>query len=183
MAENALSKIRKLQEQVREFVEEKGIERDDPAPRPRLFRFAHFWLFVGKSFVRNRCPVRAAALAYTTLLALIPMLAVVFSVMTGVLKSQGDAPIRLAINKLVDAIAPYTSTDAAAGDEQAKRTQALAAEKREEAVRKIDEFIKNTQSSAIGVTGMIALVIVAIAMLRRIESAFNDIWGVTHGRS
>jgi len=183
VAENALSKIKKLQEQVREFVEETGIEHDDPTRRPRLFRIAHFWLLVGKSFVRNRCPVRAAALAYTTLLALIPMLAVVFSVMTGVLKSQGEAPIRMAIDKFVDSIAPYTSADAAAGDEQAKRTQALAAEKREEAVRKINEFIKNTQSSAIGVTGMIALVAVAISMLRRIESAFNDIWGVTRGRS
>src|SRR5471030_3109050 len=40
----------------------------------RLERFAHFWVLVGKSFVRNRCPTRAAALSYATLLALIPML-------------------------------------------------------------------------------------------------------------
>ena len=42
----------------------------------RLERFAHFWVLVAKSFVRNRCLVRASALSYTTLLALIPLLAV-----------------------------------------------------------------------------------------------------------
>src|SRR5262245_54797502 len=40
-------------------------------------RFVHFWVLVGRSFVRNRCPIRASALAYGSLLALIPMLAVV----------------------------------------------------------------------------------------------------------
>ena len=27
----------------------------------RLERFAHFWVLVGKSFARSRCPIRAAA--------------------------------------------------------------------------------------------------------------------------
>lgn len=183
VAENALSKIRKLHADARAFWEERDIEREDDARQPAFKRFAHFWLLVCKSFVRNKLPVRGAALAYTTLLALIPMLAVVFSVTTGVLKSQGEAPIRKMIDKIVDSIAPYTSSEAAPGDERAKEALAVAAEKREEAVQAIDKFIKNTQSSAIGVTGMIALVVVAIAMLRRIESAFNDIWGVTHGRT
>src|SRR5208283_653546 len=72
----------------------------------RLERFAHFWVLVGKSFVRNRCPVRAAALSYTTLLALIPMLAVAISVTSGLLKSQGEEKIYAAIDKLVSNIMP-----------------------------------------------------------------------------
>ena len=35
----------------------------------RLERFAHFCALVIRSFVRNRCLVRASALSYTTLLA------------------------------------------------------------------------------------------------------------------
>src|ERR1041385_7476501 len=31
----------------------------------RTHRFVHFWVLLGKSFVRNRCPVRASALSYT----------------------------------------------------------------------------------------------------------------------
>jgi len=32
----------------------------------RIEKFAHFWILVVRSFARNRCPVRAAALAYVT---------------------------------------------------------------------------------------------------------------------
>ena len=48
---------------------------------------------------------------------------------------------------------------------------------------KIHEFIQNTRSGTLGVTGTILLVFVAISMLNRIEDTFNDIWGVAHGRS
>ena len=72
----------------------------------RLERFAHFCVLVGKSFVRNRCPVRAAALSYATLLALIPMLAVAISVTSSLLKTQGEKKIYAAIDKLVSNIMP-----------------------------------------------------------------------------
>jgi membrane protein len=52
-----------------------------------------------------------------------------------------------------------------------------------EAARSIKQFIENTSSATLGVTGMIFLVFVAISMLIRIEETFNDIWGVTRGRS
>ena len=58
------------------------------------------------SFVRNRCLVRAAALSYTTLLALIPMLAVAISVTSSLLKSQGEEQIYGAIDKFVSNIMP-----------------------------------------------------------------------------
>lgn len=184
MAENAFAKIRKLQEQARAFYEERGLVREGETRRSWLFRFAHFWLLVGKSFVANRCPLRASALAYTTLLALIPMLAVVISVTTGILKSQGEKPIRAFVNKLVEQIAPYTNPgEAQTVANESSEAQALAAAKREEAVKKIHEFIQNTQTGALGLTGTIALLAVAIAMLRRVERTFNDIWGVTRGRS
>jgi len=66
-----------------------GVSTGAEAEFNRLERFAHFWVLVTKSFVRNRCPVRAAALSYTTLLALIPLLAVTISVTSGLLKNQG----------------------------------------------------------------------------------------------
>ena len=52
--------------------------------------FLHFWVFVFRSFVKNRCTVRATGLAYTTLLALVPLLAVSLGVSTSLLKSDSD---------------------------------------------------------------------------------------------
>jgi len=72
----------------------------------RLERFAHFWALAVRSFVRNRCPVRAAALSYTSLLALIPLLAVAIGITSSLLKSQGEEKIYEAIDKFVDDIMP-----------------------------------------------------------------------------
>ena len=72
----------------------------------RLEQFAHFCVLAGKSFVRNRCPVRAAALSYATLFALIPMLAVAIGVTSSILKDQGEKEIYTAIDKLISSIMP-----------------------------------------------------------------------------
>jgi membrane protein len=72
----------------------------------RLERFAHFWALAVRSFVRNRCPVRAAALSYTSLLALIPLLAVAISVTSSLLKSEGEEKIYQAIDKFVSTVMP-----------------------------------------------------------------------------
>lgn len=84
----------------------------------RLERFAHFWALAVRSFVRNRCPVRAAALSYTSLLALIPLLAVAMGITSSLLKSEGEERIYQAIDKFVSAVIPPAgpSTNAPAVD-------------------------------------------------------------------
>ncbi len=72
----------------------------------RFERFFHFWVLVCRSFVRNRCPVRASALSYTTMLALIPMLAIAIGVTNAILESKGEAQIRAFIEQAVERIAP-----------------------------------------------------------------------------
>src|SRR3954453_14162963 len=79
--------------------------RPDHEPS-RLHKFLHFWVLVGKSFVRNRCPLRASALSYTTLLALIPMLAVAMSVTTSLLKKEGKDQIEHFIDGFVSKMVP-----------------------------------------------------------------------------
>lgn len=84
----------------------------------RVQRFVHFWVLVGRSFSRARCPLRAAGLSYTTLLALIPMLAVAVGVTSSFLKQEGEDKIDLLILKLVASVTPpdvVSNTTAAAG--------------------------------------------------------------------
>src|SRR5213594_4728685 len=70
----------------------------------KLEKVAHFCLMVWRSFTRNRCPVRASALAYATLLALIPMLAVVVSITSTFLKKEGEDRIDQFIVKMVASV-------------------------------------------------------------------------------
>jgi membrane protein len=188
-------------------------------------RFLHFWVVVGKSFIRNRCPVRASALAYTTVLALIPMLAVAVGITSVFLKKEGEDRIDQFIAKLVASVTPpavlttnslpstVSTTNSAAETEgvavttaasistetneppafsSSSQTNAAAhsfAEAKETVrarhavARSIHQFIRNTRSGTLGVTGSVLLIFVAISMLSRIEDAFNDIWGIARGRS
>jgi membrane protein len=174
-----MSRLRKLQETAAALLFDRGPEHADSARHAsRVYRALHFWARVVHSFLRNRCPVHASALAFSSLLGLIPILAVAFSVSTLILKSQdqGEAQVRLLVGKIIETVSPYTGGASPAAHD-------LARAKQEEAVQKIHEFIRNTQSKTIGGVGMLAFVLVAITMLRRIEATFNDIWGVTRGRT
>jgi uncharacterized BrkB/YihY/UPF0761 family membrane protein/DNA-binding IscR family transcriptional regulator len=169
------SKFKHLWEATLAFFHETGIGREDDAKRPLFLRFAHFWLLVGKSFVRNRCPVRASALAYTTLLALIPLLAVGVSIGTSFLQSQGKQPVEDMIRGLVRNVAPML-------DLEVKSDTAASENNLDKVVTNINEFIGKVNTGTVGITGTIALIFVAIGLLRTIEATFNDIWGITHGR-
>jgi membrane protein len=172
--------------------------------------------------------VRASALAYATLLALIPMLAVVVSVTSTFLKKEGEDEIDQFIVRLVSSVTPaatvtstndlaqieneLTDTNAPGVTTNVPKTQPTqgtrsevqergqkdkngevaqtgsAAENkdvvraRRQIARSIHDFIQNTRSGTLGVTGSIVLIFAAISMLSRIEDTFNDIWGVAKGR-
>lgn len=218
-----VSRFHRIRERARALLDERVA--GSPASMSKWQRLAHFWVMVCKSFTRNRCPVRASALAYATVLALIPMLAVAMSITSALLKKQGEDQIDQFIVKLVASVTTQVTTKTNSPDDLADRTAettnpppsvavvdttaeptnnpAMAAGSGEtnksrlpafaqakEAVntrhaiaRYIHEFIQNTRSGTLGVTGSIALVFVAISMLSRIEDTFNDIWGIARGRS
>src|SRR2546423_1717064 len=105
MAKDSVSQVKKLQAEAQALLDDHGIAAVDEAQLHPFKKFIHFWILVGKSFVRNRCPVRASALAYTTLLALIPLLAVGLGVSTTLLNSSREKTTEL-IGRLVGQLGP-----------------------------------------------------------------------------
>lgn len=133
-----------------------------------------------QGFLKNRAPARAASLAYTTLLALVPLLAVSISVATLFLPRDENAQKRelfLLIDGAVEKFAPTLGVSAASGSDLDAMSQ------RAQLAEKIVEFVGNIRFGTIGATAMVGLIFVAIGLLRTVESAFNDIWGVSQGRS
>jgi membrane protein len=186
MADEPVSQFQKLQRQAQALVDDQHVAVAEATRVHPVRRFLHFWVMVGRSYVRNRCPVRASALAYSSLLAMIPMLALVLSVTTSILKAQGEKPIRAFVDRMVETITPSAIANNAGDapdDAGLAKARAEAQQARDEAVKKINEFIDRAQTGTIGATGAIALLLVAVSMLARIEATFNDIWGVARGRS
>ncbi|MBN2508334.1 MAG: YihY family inner membrane protein [Verrucomicrobia bacterium] len=297
MASKTIAKLKRLKDKTAALVAKTRGEESVDSPADAWDRGLRFCRLVAISFVENRCPVRASALAYTTLLALIPLLAITLSVTTSLLKSEGQKPIETLIDRLVAYVAPeldlavqtrqeslapsplvtqgdlqdvagllqelrlatntltqlltnrlaphaglWNSPDSPAEPDDASRrlglVQALneliqgetlyeagrfeniplrsttlaaakgdsagvdrarlnrwlledafpaalarsALTRRQEVVARITDFIANIRTGTLTVTGTIALVFIAIGLLRTIEAAFNDIWGVTRGR-
>jgi membrane protein len=167
---STFERIKKIQE----FLDEKAyLQSGEKLPRWR--RIAHFWIMVVKSFQRNRGPVRAAALAYTTVLSLIPVLAVVVSISTGFLQNDQGNTVRQLLDKLVDYAAPQLNLIPSDPESGAMNRQAV--------VEKIQGYIETVNSGTLGLTAGMALVFIAVMVLSTVEGTFNDIWGVTRGRT
>lgn len=134
-----------------------------PDPRALLGRFGRFrpgeavaWLrLVLAGFAQDQCLVRAAALAFSTTLAVAPFLAVAFSIAKG-LGFQNTAFTRDLLFQLT-----------------AGNTDAVAA---------IVGAISNTSVKTLGSVGLLLLFVTVVSLLAVIEKTFNTIWGVKASR-
>lgn len=115
------------------------------------------WLYlVVHGFVADQCLLRASALTYTTVLSIVPTLAVAFSISKG-LGIQNTDFIRVFLLRV------------AAG--------------REDTVTQILSYVDNTNVKTLGIVGLLALFITVGSLMGTIEKAFNSIWGVAKGRT
>ena len=167
------SRLHQIQADVAATLRDGVPAHPDPDSLSPLQKFTHFWALVVRFFWKNRCQVRASALAYTTLMALVPLLAVSVSMLALFQISNAKSAIDHWIAQLVQHVAPTLGLSGQQGAEAS----------REAVVTNIVTYVSNIRFGTIGVTAMIGLVFAAISLMRTIEAAFNDIWGVTRSRS
>lgn len=103
-----------------------------------------------QGLVRHRSYVKAASLAYVTILALIPLLALLFAI----LKSLGIQ--RLLAAHLLDRLSPGSH----------------------EFALQILEYVEGTQVASLGVFGVIWLLAALIILMTDVEAALNTTWEV-----
>ncbi len=101
--------------------------------------------------------LRAMSLVYTTLLSLVPLLALSFSVLKGFGVHNQIEPI------LLNMVAPL-------------------GEKGGEIIKQIIGFVDNTKAGVLGTLGLAFLVYTAVSLVQKIEQAFNHIWRVRRHR-
>jgi membrane protein len=106
-------------------------------------------------FLDNRCPLLASALTYTTLLSLVPLLALMFAILKG-----------FGVQNLLE---PILLEKLSAGSE--------------EIVKQIIGYIDKTDVKALGAVGLASLLVTAISVIGNIEIALNRIWGVQRTRT
>lgn len=102
----------------------------------------------------------ASSLAYTTILAIVPVLAVAFSIF----KSFGG------LDTLYSTIEPLILENLAKGSG-------------EQAMETLRGFVGNIHAGKLGATGMIGLIFTTMSMFSSAERAINDVWKVKVTRS
>lgn len=123
----------------------------------RLWRgFWRLHYLIGYGFLKDQCIIRAAALTFTTILSIVPFLAVAFSISKGFGLQNSDT-MRTWILQVT------------AG--------------RPEVADKIIEYIDRTNVQALGWVGVATLLFTVLSMVGTIEKAFNTIWNVQKGRT
>ncbi len=148
--------------------------------RASVFRLLRIFSIALSGLKEINIGSRAAALCFSSLLGLGPLIAVAVTV-SGFVLERADSDIALrTVNQAITFIAPQiTIPEDSESGEPEEPTAAINPELAE----LIDEFISRAQSGTVGLAGMLLIVLVAIQLLTSVENAFNSVWGVKRGRS
>ncbi|MSU60988.1 MAG: YihY family inner membrane protein [Pedosphaera sp.] len=166
MADQSLSKLNRFRAEALSLLDGNEPDTESYQRLPRWRHVAYFCVRVLHGFNRNRCSTRAAALTFTTVLALVPILAVMLSISTA-FAQKDSANLRKLVTDTIETTAP-----------QLKEIEGVT-----KVIDLIFSSIENFKSGSLGVTAVLALIFVAISLLSSIETTLNDIWGVSRGRT
>ena len=138
---------------------DKILRQSDPTDyqgmRKNVARYLQVILLAARNFLGDQCMLRASALTFTTILSLVPFLALTFSVLKGFGVQHRVEPLVMA---------------------------QLSGGSQEIASRIID-YIDKTSMGSLGALGLLALIVTVITLIGNIEEALNAIWGVDETRS
>jgi membrane protein len=127
------------------------------APRKVVIFMARVLHMLVRELLGGQLNLRAMSLVYTTLLSLVPLLAVSFSALKGFGVHDQIKPM------LYNFLKPLGPEGAGVAD-------------------RIISFVDNVEVGVLGSLGMVLLVSTVISLLQKIEKAFNFIWHVEHLR-
>ena len=127
----------------------------------------------------NRLLNRAAALSFSSLIGLIPMIAIIILVSGFALEKTDPDLVVNNIHKGISYIAPQLS----GLDPEDSDATNQDGEGREQLKVYLQEFVDASQSGAVGISGIIALILIVMLLFSSIEGALNDIWEIKQGRS
>lgn len=112
---------------------------------------------IGRDFITGSLPLRATSLVYTTILSIVPLLALSFSVLKAFGVHNQLAPI------LNNVLAPL-------------------GEKGLEVSSSVLLFVDNIKVGVLGAIGLGFLLYTVVSLIQKIEAAFNEIWHVDKPR-
>jgi len=180
----------------------------DNTLRGRIYALLRVISITLRGIEDNKAFSRAAALSFSSLLGLGPLVAIAVLV-AGFVVDQNDPHLAAnSLNRLIKFVAPqiaqYEKISRNAAPGPAARSDVVTAatlktppppaglsaaaksddvEVNPELVELIDGFVAGSRNGAAGAVGALTLIVIVLQLFTSIENAFNEIWGVHRGRS
>lgn len=147
-----------------------------------------------QEFFRTHLAIRASALTFSIILSLVPILALTTSILKGL---GNDEQLKITIIRFIDqweppshALPNETSPTgqsleglAFTSPPSGGTTGASTATNLHHAVHLIFQYVDRTNFAALGIIGVVGLILVIFLVLASIEEAMNAIWHTHKGRS
>ncbi len=128
------------------------------APPPRWLVVARYIYALLRDYARGELNLRAMSLVYSTMLAIAPLLALVFSALKGLGFHREMEPM---LQRFLAPVGP--------------RAPELSA--------RVVEFVDNVSGTALTSFGVVLLVVTALQMAQKVEGSLNFVWRVDRPRS
>lgn len=168
----------------------------DKSPLGRAYAVARVISITLTGIVETKSASRAAALSFSSLLGLGPLVAIAMLVAGFMLDKQDPNLAAKTLSDIIEQIAPQikqlensghlpVSPGATAGTIVGATTQASGspATGNPELMQMLDGFIASSRNGAVGAVGAITIIIIVLQLFTSVETSFNEIWGVRRGRS
>ncbi len=170
---------------LKSWADEKCTDRRFRYKLPRLL--VRLILISAAEFNNNALSLRSAALTYTVLLSLVPILAMSAALVKGL---GGDNQLRKAAYSYIETLADKNaetakqSTPAAApATTESPNNGGNLTDHLRAAVDQLFDYVDKTDFATLGTFGVVGILLSVILVLSYIEEAMNGIWKVARGRS
>jgi membrane protein len=161
----------------------------DKTIKGRAFSILRVLSITWTGLIENKVTSRAAALSYSSLLGLGPMVAIAV-LFSGIVLERSDPQVAVqSLNKALHFIAPqlaeYENLEETKDSQETNLSgeQSAKNQRQSAVVNLLNEFIEGSRSKAVGIAGALVLVVIVIQLFTSVENAFNNIWGVRRGRN
>jgi membrane protein len=147
----------------------------DRSPRGILYAILRVVSITITVCAETRIVIRAAALSFSSLLGLGPLLALAVLVAGFALGKADSGVIADKLINMIKLIAPQL--------EQYEQQMEATTAPDPALVDTIQHIVDSARDGSMGAVGGFSLIVIVLLMFKGIEDTFNDIWGVRQGRS
>lgn len=143
-------------------------------------RVARFVLLAYRKFDDERCYMRAAALAFNSLLALVPVLALATAITSAVTKDDSQS-VQQFVSKVIVSVLPASTNQE--NDDVAKKIDEIRGNLRENIINFINNLASQIRPDKTGILSAMVFVYLGLLVVMQLEDTFNDLFSIPRSRA